>query len=192
MKKIPTLFIRTFENHKIKSISNEIQEGLEWVLSGEGTATEKIDGACCAIIDGVFYKRYDAKRGKKAPDGAIPCCPPDPITGHHPHWLKVDPSNPSDKWFLGAYYNAGGKSLPDATYEAIGPHFQGNPYGLEHDTLEAHGLRILEDVPRSFEGIRDYLRDNAIEGIVFWKDGQPQCKIKRTDFCFPWNTPNHG
>ena len=24
------------------------------------------------------------------------------------------------------------------------------------------------------------------EGIVFWKDGQPQCKIKRSDFGFPW------
>ena len=25
-----------------------------------------------------------------------------------------------------------------------------------------------------------------IEGIVFWKDGAPQCKIKRTDFGFEW------
>ena len=25
-----------------------------------------------------------------------------------------------------------------------------------------------------------------IKGIVFWKDGQPQCKIKRSDFGFPW------
>ena len=24
------------------------------------------------------------------------------------------------------------------------------------------------------------------EGIVFWKDRQPQCKIKRSDFGFPW------
>lgn len=32
------------------------------VLEGEGFATEKIDGSCCVIIDGVFYKRYDAKQ----------------------------------------------------------------------------------------------------------------------------------
>ncbi len=31
-----------------------------------------------------------------------------------------------------------------------------------------------------------YLENQYIEGIVFWKDGQPQCKIKRSDFAFPW------
>jgi hypothetical protein len=24
------------------------------------------------------------------------------------------------------------------------------------------------------------------EGIVFWRNGEPQCKIKRTDFGFTW------
>ena len=24
------------------------------------------------------------------------------------------------------------------------------------------------------------------EGLVFWKDGEPQCKIKRSDFEFEW------
>ena len=36
------------------------------------------------------------------------------------------------------------------------------------------------------EGIRTYLETHVIEGIVFWKDGQPWCKIKRTDFGLPW------
>ena len=57
---------------------------------------------------------------------------------------------------------------------------------LEKDVIEKHGIRILPDVPRNFEGIRDYLEKHNIEGIVFWKDGQPQCKIKRSDFGFPW------
>ena len=26
-----------------------------------------------------------------------------------------------------------------------------------------------------------------MEGIVFWKDGEQKCKIKRTDFGFRWN-----
>ena len=73
MKKIPTLFEREFENHKVISISDKVTPGMEWVLDGEGVATVKYDGTCCAIIDGVFYKRYDAKRGKKPPEGAIPC-----------------------------------------------------------------------------------------------------------------------
>ena len=42
------------------------------------------------------------------------------------------------------------------------------------------------DVPRTFEGLRDYLEQHEIEGIVFWKDGEPQCKIKRSDFGFKW------
>ena len=33
----------------------------------------------------------------------------------------------------------------------------------------------------------DYLKEHYIEGIVFWKDGEPGCKIKRSDFGFEWN-----
>ena len=36
------------------------------------------------------------------------------------------------------------------------------------------------------DGIRTYLETHVIEGIVFWKDGHPRCKIKRKDFGFPW------
>ena len=85
MKKIPTLFEKVYENHKFIGITKKVHEGMEWVLEGEGVATEKYDGSCCAMINGVFYKRYDAKNGKKPPEGAIPCCKADPITGHHPH-----------------------------------------------------------------------------------------------------------
>ena len=43
------------------------------------------------------------------------------------------------------------------------------------------------DVERTFEGIREYLENHYMEGIVFWKDGKPRCKIKRKDFGFDWN-----
>lgn len=39
MKKIPTLFERKFENHKIVDCLPNVTPGLEWVLEGEGTAT---------------------------------------------------------------------------------------------------------------------------------------------------------
>ncbi len=185
MKKIPTLFARKFENHIVAEISPEVTPGLEWVLEGEGTATVKLDGACCAIIDGEFYKRYDAKRGKKVPDGAIQCEPePDPVTGHLPCWVKCDRNNPADRWFWTAYDNYSEEKI-DGTYEALGPHFQTNPYGLEQDVLKPHGKDVIE-VERSFDGIREYLKNHYIEGIVFWKDGEPRCKIKRKDFGFPW------
>lgn len=184
MKKIPTLFEREFENHKVTKVTPRVTPGLEWVLEGKGYATEKLDGSCTAIIDGVFYKRYDARKGKKAPEGAIPCCEPDQITGHHPHWVKVDESNPADKWFVAAYKNT--KNIVDGTYEAIGEHFQGNPHGITGDILAKHGEIVLDDVPRTFEGIKQYLTDHYIEGIVFWLDGEPRCKIKRSDFGLEW------
>ena len=207
MKKIPTLFVREFENHGVKSIRPELtSEDLRWVLEGKGAATVKYDGACCAVINGKFYRRYDAKKGKKPPEDAIPCDDPDPVTGHWPHWVPVKDNDPDSKWFLAAKANreAGGEGIPlwneinvamgphfqglplaDGTYEAVGPHFQGNPYKLEVDTLVPHGL-VCISVERTFDGIRDYLEQHKIEGIVFWKDGIPWCKIKRTDFGFEW------
>lgn len=185
MKKIPTLFERVYGNHKVVGIYNIVPPGLEWVLEGEGVATIKWDGSCCAIIDGELYKRYDAKKGKKAPEGAIPCCEPDPITGHHPHWVKCDKNNPADKWFWAAYHNSTGK-LKDGTYEAVGKHFQGNPYDFDRDYLIRHGIDIQYDFPRDFDGMKEWLRTYDVEGIVFWKDGEPQCKIKRSDFGFEW------
>ncbi len=184
MKKIPTLFEREYENHRVVGIKPIITEGMEWVFEGDGTATVKIDGSCCAIINGEFYKRYDAKKGKKAPEGAIPCCEPDTVTGHHPHWVKVDENNPADKWFVIAYQNTDNRT--DGTYEAIGIHFQGNPHGLDCDILVKHGQEVVE-VERSFDGIKEWLRTHNEEGLVFWKDGEPKCKIKRSDFGFGWN-----
>lgn len=185
MKKIPTLFIREFENHNIKRVLSEVTPGMEWVLEGLGEATIKWDGSCSAIIDGEFYKRYDAKKGKKIPEGAIPCeNEPDPITGHLPCWLKCDRNESGDKWFFAAYDATEQKS--NGTYEAVGPHFQRNPYSYENDMLIKHGMNVIH-VDRTYEGIREYLQDNYIEGIVFWKDGEPKCKMKRSDFGFDWN-----
>lgn len=210
MKKIPTLFERVYENNKIVYIIPDVTQGMEWVLQGKGVATLKVDGSCCAIINGEFYKRYDAKRGKPIPEGAIKCQEEaDPITGHLPCLVKVDENKPEDKWFIEAYKTtiesgkiettngglASGKisghrefvypKLQDGTYEAIGVHFQGNPYNLQCDTIVKHGIITL-NVERTFDGIKKYLSEHYIEGIAFWLDGEPRCKIKRSDFGFEW------
>ena len=188
MKKIPTLFEKVYDGEKYMGVTRNVTPGLEWVLNGEGTATIKIDGSCCAIINGVFYKRYDAKHGKTPPDGAIPCCDPDPITGHWPHWIQVDFESKSNKWIVEAYYNAvsHGMALGDGTYEACGKHFQGNPYNMPFDILVPHGRHEIHALVRTFDGIKEWLSTHEQEGIVFWKDGEPQCKIKRRDFGFNW------
>lgn len=190
MKKIPTLFKREFDHHNVVKILPEVTPGFEWVLEGEGIATEKIDGSCCAVIDGEWFRRYDAKKGRSIPPNTIPCQDkPDPITGHWPHWLKLDLNSPADKWYLDAFKNST-TPLYNGTYEAIGPHFQGNPYNRPYDHLIRHGIIIIEDFPRTFEGMRDYLKTHNIEGVVFWKDDEPKCKIKRSDFGFEWPVKN--
>ena len=187
MKKIPTLFTRVFENRKIVGIKDEITPGCEEAFK-HGIATIKIDGSCCAVIDGKFYKRYDAKPGRKPRVGAIPCCDPDPVTGHWPHWVELDQSNPSDKWFWKAKDWTEADQLyhlEDGTYEAIGKHFNGNPYSLEDDRLIQHGLLGIS-VERNFESVSEWLNENKQEGLVFWLNGEPVCKIKRTDFGYKW------
>ena len=187
MKKIPTLFTRIYENHRIVGIKDEITPGCEDAFKN-GIATIKVDGSCCAIINGNFYKRYDAKKGRKPPEGAIPCCDPDPVTGHWPHWVPVDYNNPGDKWFIQAKANSAMsiyEPSTDWTYEAIGPHFQGNPYNLEKDYLLPHGASVVE-VGRDFESILYWLNEHEEEGLVFWLNGEPICKIKRSDFGFEW------
>ena len=194
MKKIPSLFIREFENHNVKEITSQVTPGCEWVLNGEGIATEKYDGTCCLIQNNKLYKRYDAKQGKQPPEGAIPCQPePDPITTHWPHWVEVKENKPDDKWYIEAWNRLletserYGKVIEDGTYELCGPHFQTNPYNLEFDIFYKHGDKVLTDVPRTFEGIKEYLKSHYIEGIVFHRGNGDMCKIKRTDFGFIWN-----
>ena len=193
MKKIPTVFERQYENHKVVGItdtftSEETKEAFE-----KGIATVKWDGSCCAIIDGELYKRYDAKKGKTPPEGAIPCCPADPVTGHHPHWVKCDRENPSDKWFWAAFDASIGTLVAlacdgenfDGTYEAVGKHFNGNPYGFSDDILIPHGEHPIV-VERTFDGVKRFLEEKNIEGIVFWRNGEPVAKIKKSDFGFKW------
>ena len=189
MKKIPTLYVRKFENHKVVGVTHEFtsEQCKEAFLWGEPTI--KVDGSCCAIIDGVFYKRYDAKKGKAIPEGAIKCQEePDQVTGHLPCWVKVDAENPADKWFMTAFYNyVKLYGQPECgTYEAIGQHFQGNPYGMDYDMLEKHGDIKAELKPRTFDEVKSWLEEHRQEGLVFWLDGEPVCKIKRSDFGLEW------
>ena len=189
MKKMKTLFKRQFENYKIAKCLNEVEPECMWVINGEGYATEKIDGTCCMINDGKIYRRYDYKVGRTLPVGAIPCQEKaDEVTGHFPHWLLCEEKDPNCMYQLEAFKRQ--PNLENGTYECIGKHFNANPYNLESDILEKHGTRILEDVPRTYEGIRKYLEEHYIEGIVFYRGNGEMCKIKRTDFGFEWNKHN--
>ena len=64
MKKIKSLFKRDYNgNHQVY---NEVVEGCEWVQRGEGKPTQKFDGTCSKVENGILYKRYDRKLTKAA------------------------------------------------------------------------------------------------------------------------------
>lgn len=184
MRKMKTLFNRHFVNHKIVGIDAEPAVGCEWVLNGEGVATRKLDGTCCLIKDGKLFSRFGWKKGRVLPEGAIPCQPEaDAITGSFPHWIPVT-DDPKFRWHHLAFERL--EDRADGTFELIGEHVNGNPEKVVGDMLVRHGTIVL-DVPRTFEGIREYLKTHEIEGIVFHRGNGEMCKIKRTDFGFDWN-----
>ncbi len=156
--------------------------GTEWVFDGEGTATRKYDGTCAAVIDGRLYKRLSISSSNIASRGL----PDDYIeaqhvegSGEHFGWVPVG-SGPEDWMFRKAVETHG---LPgDGTYELVGPKVQKNPDGYEDYVLVRHGAFVLEDVPRTFDGLRDYLRDRDIEGIVWHHSDGRMAKIKGRDF----------
>jgi hypothetical protein len=67
-----------------------------------------------------------------------------------------------------------------------GPKVQGNPHGFTAHVLLPHGLARTSPFERTFEGVREYLAANAIEGIVWHHPDGRMVKIKRRDFNLPW------
>lgn len=182
MEKIETIYERD-ESSRGHPVIPGIKGECAWVEAGEGIATRKVDGSNVQVEDGQLFKRQKPK-GRDYDRASYAAC---------------DPDNPADKWFYLAMSHTprparpeGEKqSVPDGIYEAVGPHFQGNPEKLEFDRLVRvipidPWLIIRGDVPRTFKGLHTYLADNEIEGIVFHHPDGRLAKIKRRDFGFPW------
>lgn len=187
MKKIISLFQRNYDGDRL--VRDEVVPGAEWVLAGEGVATRKWDGTCCLVRNGVLYKRYDLKRGKKAPVGFEPAQESDPKTGNQPGWVPVG-EGPEDQWHREAWRDG----WPDGTYELCGPkvgggdHNGADPEGIGRHILIPHGHHRYggDMVPRTYDGLKAWLAANNVEGIVWWRDPEdPDCdkvKIKAKDF----------
>lgn len=184
MKKIPSLFMRNYDGDRL--VRDEIVPASEWVAAGEGVATYKWDGTACLVLDGVLYKRYDAKKGKTPPVDFVPAMDPDPITGHWAGWVPVREDDPGSRWHWRAWQMQG-YGLTEGTYELCGPHFQGNPHEFPYDDFVRHGVNELPDAPRDFAGLRHWLGNCAsIEGIVWHHPDGRMVKIKTRDFGLAW------
>ena len=102
MKKISRLVKKNPTN--LGLVINEADPGNAWAVT-EGVATRKFDGTACSIINGRLYKRCDLKKGRKLPDGAVPCQEADEVTGHHPHWIPCVRGDNSNEYNFEALDN---------------------------------------------------------------------------------------
>lgn len=187
MEKIISLYARNYDGDRL--VRDEVVPGAEWVAEGEGTPTRKIDGTCCMMRDMFLFKRYDAKKGKTPPPDFEPAQPdPDPITGHWPGWVPVRGDNPADRYHIEALNNWGEmaptRPMEDGTYELVGPKIQGNPEKFDHHWLISHNCPtlLLYAVPVDFEGIKKFLSECDIEGVVWHHPDGRMVKIKKKDF----------
>lgn len=172
MKKIPCLFVI---DHSTGFATTE--RAVDWV--DEAIPTRKWDGTACLIRNGILYKRYDCKRGRTPPKDFEPCeIAPDPITLHWPGWVPI---GPHDYWHkevasLGTY--------PDGTYELCGPKVNGNPEKLDRHMLLAHGFPRYYSVPTDWLGLRNWLSDMDIEGLVWHHPDGRMCKLRKDHYGF--------
>lgn len=185
MRKIPTIFERDWDGDRSRVIASRVGEAA-WVFAGEGHATRKLDGTSCLVSEGMLYRRHEVRPGKKTPPDFWEI-EYDDMSGKHIGWVPVG-DGPEDKWHREAFdreQEHGG--LLGGTYELIGPKVQGNPEGAIHHELVAHtssGLRLedVKPVPRTFDGLHDFLASVNIEGIVWHHDDGRMAKIKKRDF----------
>lgn len=187
MKKIATLFLRDSKGR----CYDEVNPGCEWVLAGEGHPTCKLDGTACLVRDGRLYKRseWPEGRGRPASDSWLHH-DFDPTVRHGHGWLPVG-EGPED-WMHRKAWN---RSVPgiekqplrDGTCELIGPCIGKNPERCADGEfiLLPHGEHVAE-CERTFEGIRAFLTEHRMEGIVWWHNDGRMVKIKRRDYGIPW------
>jgi hypothetical protein len=189
MQKIMSLFQRNYEPNSAgeRKARDEVVPGAEWVQNGEGIATRKWDGVAVLIKDQCAFMRFDLKTGRKKPEGFIPAqAAPDPVTGHWPGWVSAQ--TPAGKYVMEAVLKALDQwvEVPDGTYEVCGPKIGtrhgANPEKLTEHVLIPHGKDLVEDCPRTFTGLMEYLRDRSIEGIVWHHEDGRMVKIKKADF----------
>jgi hypothetical protein len=181
MKKIASLFQRNYDGDR--QVRNELVTGSEWVALGEGYATRKWDGMAVKLENGQFFKRYDAKTARTPPPDFQPAQPlPDPETGHWPGWVPLQ--GKELKRVVTAAQKL--KQLPDGTYEFCGPtigtRHGANPENLTEHILVPHGQEILSSCPRDFDGLKTFLGERNIEGVVWWHPDGRRVKIKAADF----------
>ena len=167
MEKITTLYERD-EAQRGRPVKPGLKSSCTWVEAGEGLATRKLDGTNVKVERGALWKRQKPAEGDY--DNAA--------------YVPARRDDPADRYLFEAFDAQ--EEWTDGIYEAVGPKIQGNPERYERHTLvrvvPVDPSLILQDAPRTFESLRDYLSINDIEGIVFHHPDGRKAKIKKRDF----------
>lgn len=176
MRKIPTLFER---DEKYRATSGAVTQGCEWVIAGEGVATRKLDGTACLVRAGRLYKRieWDVQKGPAPASWLHHDFDQAQRSGHG--WLPIG-DGPED-WM----HRLVQIPAEDGTYELVGPKVGKNPEGRTDYALIRHGDERL-DAPRDIDGLRAWLTEHEVEGIVWHHPDGRMAKLKRRDFGIPW------
>jgi hypothetical protein len=181
MKKIPTIFVRDFNNRG--QITNQWHPDCLWVRDGEGIATRKWDGTSCLWKGGKLWKRREIPIGQAFPDGFVPV-DGDEETKKHVGWMPLG-DGPDDQWHREAL--APGQLLTDGrTYELIGPKVNGNKDKALFHVLVPHGDEPVSGDPRTYAELSAWLATHEIEGVVWRHPDGRMAKIKRRDFGLKW------
>lgn len=175
MIKIPTIFKRNYS--ETYSVLDEINPECSWVFDNKGTPYRKWQGMAAMIKDGQYFKRYIVKPHQQAPEEFIHL-ETDHNSGKRFGWFPVKVHNQLDQHYLDAYDH----TLPDGTYELIGPKVLGNHDECQQHILMSHKAQKLRGLTRTYYGIKKYIEDNLFEGIVFHHEDGRMGKIKGKDF----------
>lgn len=175
MKKMKTIFKKNPENMAL--VTREREPTCDWVFNGEGVPHRKYDGTCCMIKDNILYKRRTVRQFKTMPLNFIRE-DFDATTGKTFGWVPVIRG---DKFHIEAHERLIDKK--DGTYELLGPKIQGNVEGFaKHKLINHNDTPIFIDIPLDYDGMKEYLRFENMEGIVFrHRDGR-MAKIRKSDF----------
>lgn len=178
MEKIPTLFMRNPDDRA--HVLDQVNPGCEWVIAGAGTATRKYDGTCVSYSGGQWWARREVKPGKRRPAGFV-WISTDEVTGKEMGWEPIDQSG-----FAKHHTEAisGQRLFVSGTYELIGPKINGNPENAPFHMLVRHAAAQILYPPRTFAGLREWLRAFEGEGIVWHHQDGRMAKLKRRDFTY--------
>jgi hypothetical protein len=185
LKKIPTIFERDWDGDRSRVIDVP-NPAAAWVFAGEGVATVKLDGVACMFDGERWWKRRELKPNPR--DGSRAVAPPefqiadeDETTGKVVGWVPIS-DGPEDKYMREAIVTQPACGWEAGTYEFLGPKSQGNVENATRHTMVEHGLLKLQSAPRTFDALREYLKPQDIEGIVWHHPDGRMAKIKKRDF----------